>query len=65
MISKHVSSESGSFGGQSNPAKEWAYFITTGIIISAIALPIVMGKVGTVSMVELCDRIRASVQKTN
>lgn len=37
------------FSGLSNPAKEWAYFVTTGIIMSALALPIVMARVGTVS----------------
>lgn len=48
LISKHVSNDGG-FTSQSNPAKEWAYFLTTGIIICALALPIVMARVGTVS----------------
>lgn len=48
LISRQVSSTNG-FGSASNPPKEWAYFITTGIIISALALPIEMARVGTVS----------------
>lgn len=49
LISKHVSSDTG-FGGQSSGPKEWAYFLTTGIIVSAIALPIIMARAGTVSI---------------
>lgn len=48
MISKHLSDNEASFGSNSGP-KEWAYFLTSGIVISAIALPIVMNGVGTVS----------------
>lgn len=47
LISKHVTSDAG-FGSQSNPPKEWAYFLTTGIIISALALPIIMARVDTI-----------------
>lgn len=49
LISKQFSNDMSGFGGSSNPPKEWAYFLTTGIIISALALPIVMAGVGTVS----------------
>ena len=49
LVAKQVGSDPGGFGGQSNAPKEWAYFVTTGIIISALALPIVMAGVGTVS----------------
>lgn len=47
LISRHVTGEGGF--SQSDPAKEWAYFLTTGIIMSALALPIIMARVGTVS----------------
>lgn len=50
LISRQVSSGNG-FGSASDPAKEWAYFITTGVIISALALPILMARVGTVSII--------------
>lgn len=49
LVAKQVAGDGGGFGGQSNAPKEWAYFVTTGIIISALALPIVMAGVGTVS----------------
>lgn len=49
LIAKQISTDTTGFGGQSSGPKEWAYFITTGIVISAIALPIVMASVGTVS----------------
>lgn len=48
MVSKYISGDSSEFGGQNNPSKEWAYFLTTGIVISAIALPIVLAGVKTV-----------------
>lgn len=48
LISRHISNDGG-FGGQSNPSKEWAYFLTTGIVISAFALPIIMNRAGAVS----------------
>lgn len=51
LISRHISNDGG-FGTQSNPSKEWAFFITTGIVISALALPIVMARTGTVSYQE-------------
>lgn len=50
LVSRQVSNE-GAFSSQSNPPKEWAYFLTTGIIISALALPIVMARVNTVSSI--------------
>jgi hypothetical protein len=49
LIAKQMSTDTIGFGGQSTGPREWAYFLTTGIIISAIALPIVMASVGTVS----------------
>jgi len=49
LIAKQVPNESGGFGSQSDPPKEWAYFATTGIIISALALPIVMSGAKVVS----------------
>lgn len=49
LISKQWSNDVSGFGSQSNPPKEWAYFLTTGIIISALALPIVMAGVSVVS----------------
>lgn len=62
LISKHVSNES---GFQSDPPKEWAYFITTGIIISALALPIVMARIGTVSSYSIeCQQDRSCVEPT-
>lgn len=48
LISRQFSNDG--FSSQSNPAKEWAHFLTTGIIISALALPIVMCRVGTVNI---------------
>ncbi|KAG9509118.1 hypothetical protein GZH46_02372, partial [Fragariocoptes setiger] len=51
----------GGFGGQSNPAREWAYFITTGIVLSALALPIVMANVGTIHFVSSCLSLASSV----
>lgn len=55
LIAKQMSSEVAGFGGQSNGPKEWAYFVTTGIIISALALPIVLCGVGTVSCTIIYD----------
>lgn len=49
LIAKQIAGDGGGFGGQGNGPKEWAYFVTTGIIISALALPIVLCGVGTVS----------------
>lgn len=49
LFSRHISNDVG-YGSQSNPSKEWAYFLTTGIIVSAFALPIVMARTGTVSL---------------
>lgn len=49
LISKQLSNDGGGFGALSNPPKEWAYFLTTGIVISALALPIVMNGVSTIS----------------
>jgi hypothetical protein len=43
-----MSSDTSGFGGQSTGPREWAYFLTTGIIISALALPIVMAGVSTI-----------------
>jgi hypothetical protein len=51
LIAKHMSTDTIGFGGQSSGPKEWAYFITTGIVVSAIALPIVMASAGLVSSV--------------
>lgn len=44
-----MNQDNGGFSSQSNPAKEWAFFLTTGIIISALALPIIMARKLTVS----------------
>ena len=64
LIARSISGDNGGFGGQSNPPKEWAYFTTTGIIISAIALPIIMAGAHTVSIwgqliLHLCSLIYA------
>lgn len=48
LIAKRLFTDN-SFSSQSSPPKEWAYFITTGIVISALALPVVMARTQTVS----------------
>uniref|UniRef100_A0A6G1SBS7 Leptin receptor gene-related protein n=1 Tax=Aceria tosichella TaxID=561515 RepID=A0A6G1SBS7_9ACAR len=50
LIAKQISTDTSGFGGQSSGPREWAYFITTGIVISAIALPLVMVSVGTIQV---------------
>lgn len=52
LLSKHLSNDSG-FGGERNPAKEWAYFLTVGIVMSTFALPILLCRISVVSTYSL------------
>lgn len=48
LISKQISTDGG-FGNERNQPREWGYFITTGLVMSAFALPIILARIGTVS----------------
>lgn len=53
LVSKQISNDGG-FGNERNPSKEWAYFLTTGIVMSTFILPIILCRTDVVSVTWVC-----------